>query len=165
MPRPTRFRSSRGCAGARLVRFSCFAGIFDLHEVADLAEHSGERRRLLVLGAAADAAEPERTQGTPMPPGLPDLGASLRDEELGHLAVVLLPAKHPPLWLRLGLCRSFGGGVLGGCLFGGSLLGGSLLDRRGLLNDLRGRSSLFDRRGQPRPPPPPPPPRPGRSTA
>src|SRR6478752_5866589 len=95
MPRPTRFRSSRGCAGARLVRFSCFSGIFDLHEVADLAEHSGERRRLLVLGAAADAAEPERTQGTPMPPGLPDLGPGLRDEELGHLAVVLLPAKPP----------------------------------------------------------------------
>jgi hypothetical protein len=37
-----------------------------------------------VLGAAADAAEPERTQGTPMPLGLPDLGSNLRDENFGH---------------------------------------------------------------------------------
>jgi hypothetical protein len=52
--------------------------------VADLAEHAGEHRGLLVLGAAADPAEPERSQGTPMPLGLPDLGPDLGDEQLGH---------------------------------------------------------------------------------
>src|SRR5579884_92205 len=83
-PRPTRFRSSRGCAGERLERFSCFSGILDLHQVADLAEHAGERRGLLVLGATADAAEPERSQGTAMTLGLSDLGPDLRDAQLGH---------------------------------------------------------------------------------
>jgi hypothetical protein len=60
------------------------SGVLDLHEVANLAEHAGERRGLLVLGATADAAEPERTQSTPVPSGLPDLGPGLRDEQLGH---------------------------------------------------------------------------------
>src|SRR6476619_4589929 len=87
-PRPTRFRSSRGCAGWRLERLSCFSGIglgvLDLHEVADLAEHAGEHRGLLVLGAAADAAEPERSPGTAMPLGQSDLGPDLGDQQLGH---------------------------------------------------------------------------------
>src|SRR5436853_1744769 len=87
MPRPTRLRSSRGCAGERLERFSCLpgiSGVLDLHEVANLAEHAGECRRLLVLGAAADATEPERAQGTAMTLGLPDLGPGLGDLELRH---------------------------------------------------------------------------------
>jgi len=50
--------------------------------VADLAEHAGEHRGLLVLGAATDAAEPECAQGTAMPLGLPDLGSNLRDAQL-----------------------------------------------------------------------------------
>src|SRR5436309_7955698 len=88
MPRPTRLRSSRACAGARLERLSCFSGIglgvLDLHEVTDLTEHAGEHRGLLMLGAAADAAEPECAQGTAMALGLPDLGPDLGDEQLRH---------------------------------------------------------------------------------
>jgi hypothetical protein len=37
-----------------------------------------------MLGAPADATEPECAQGTAMPLGLPDLGPDLRDEQLGH---------------------------------------------------------------------------------
>jgi hypothetical protein len=37
-----------------------------------------------MLGAAADAAQPECAQGTAMPFGLPDLGPDLRDQKLGH---------------------------------------------------------------------------------
>jgi hypothetical protein len=60
------------------------SGVLDLHEVADFAEHSGERRGLLVLGAAADAAEPESAQGTAVALGLPDLGPDLRYPQLCH---------------------------------------------------------------------------------
>jgi hypothetical protein len=71
-----------------LERFSCFSGIgssvLDLHEVADLAEHAGERRRLLVLGAATDPTQPESAQGTAMALGLSDLRPDLRDPEPGH---------------------------------------------------------------------------------
>jgi hypothetical protein len=67
---------------------SCFSGIgsgiLDLHEVANLAEHAGERRGLLMLGAAADATEPECAQGTAMTLGLPDLGPDLRDANSRH---------------------------------------------------------------------------------
>jgi hypothetical protein len=59
-------------------------GVLDLHEVADLAEHAGEHRGLLVLGAAADASEPERSQSTAMPFGLSDLGPDLGDKQLRH---------------------------------------------------------------------------------
>jgi hypothetical protein len=58
--------------------------VLDLHEVANLAEHPGERRRLLVLGAATDTAEPECAQGTAMPPGLPNLRPNLSDAKPGH---------------------------------------------------------------------------------
>src|SRR3954447_12680552 len=87
-PRPARLRSSRGCAGERLEGFSCFSGIgsgvLDLHEVANLAEHFGQRRGLLALGATADATEPESAQGTAMTLGLSDLGPDLRDQQPGH---------------------------------------------------------------------------------
>src|SRR2546423_9788186 len=143
MPRPTRLRSSRACAGERLDRFSCLSGIgssaLDLHEVADLAEHAGEHRGLLVLGAAADAAEPECAQGTAMPLGLSDLGPNLGDAKLGHLRPILLAAKGTALWLLLGSgfgCRlRLRGSLRLDRLFGGCLLRGSLLDNSRLLLD------------------------------
>jgi hypothetical protein len=52
--------------------------------MTDFAEHAGQRRRLLVLGTAADAAEPESAQGTAVALGLPDLGPDLRYPQLGH---------------------------------------------------------------------------------
>jgi hypothetical protein len=52
--------------------------------VANFAEHSGQRRGFLVLGATADATEPESAQRTAMTLGLSDLGPNLRDQQLGH---------------------------------------------------------------------------------
>jgi hypothetical protein len=60
------------------------SGVLDLHEVANLAEHAGERRGLVVLGATADAAEPESAQRTAMALGLSDLGPDLCNPQLGH---------------------------------------------------------------------------------
>jgi hypothetical protein len=60
------------------------SGVLDLHEMTDFAEHAGECRGLLVLGAAADAAEPESAQRTAVALGLSDLGPDLRDAQLCH---------------------------------------------------------------------------------
>src|SRR5436190_24332583 len=83
-----RLRSRREAAGFRFERFSSsgirLAPALDLHEVADLPEHTGEHRALLVLGRAADLAEAERAQRAAMPLALSDLTAGLGDLDLRH---------------------------------------------------------------------------------
>src|SRR5205085_6110043 len=88
MPRPTRLRSRRAAAGFRFERFSS-SGIrvalsFDPHEMADLPEHTGERRALRMLRAAADLAEAERPQRAVMRRRLADCATRLRDLQLRH---------------------------------------------------------------------------------
>src|SRR5581483_1181264 len=82
-PRPTRLRSTRACAGWRFERFSCL-GIFDLHEVTDLPQHACEHRALVVLGGAADLAEPEGAQRAAMALALADLRLDLGELDAGH---------------------------------------------------------------------------------
>src|SRR5262249_41522728 len=84
-PRPSRLRSVRGCAGWRFSSESFFSGIFDLHEVADTAEHAVEHGARLLLDRAADLAEPEGSKSPAMAPALADLAFHLRDAHLGHV--------------------------------------------------------------------------------
>src|SRR2546421_12603642 len=88
MPRPMRLRSRRDAAGFRFERFSSsgirLAPALDAHEVADLPEHTGERRALRVLSRTADLAQPERAQRAAMRGRLPDRATRLRDPELRH---------------------------------------------------------------------------------
>src|SRR5918912_2923302 len=82
MPRPTRLRSRRGEAGLRFERFSsstALAPALDLDEMADLPEHTGEGRALLVLARAADLAQAERAQRAAVRPRLADRATRLRD--------------------------------------------------------------------------------------
>src|SRR5215210_481461 len=76
-----RLRSARFCAGFRLERFRS-SGIFDLHEVAYLPQHTGELRALPVLRGAPDLAQPERAERAAMPLALADLAADLGDLDL-----------------------------------------------------------------------------------
>src|SRR6266487_4437224 len=85
MPRPTRFRSFRLCAGFREVRLSSSA-IVDLHEVPDLAKHACEDRAVVVLGGLADPAEPERAERAAMLLALADLATNLRYPNFRHSA-------------------------------------------------------------------------------
>src|SRR5436309_4518236 len=74
-----RFRFLRGDAGFNEERLS---SVIDPDEVANLSQHTGELRALLVLGRPADLPEPERTQRAAVLRGLADLRANLRDAEL-----------------------------------------------------------------------------------
>src|SRR5947209_15005751 len=85
-----RFRFLRGDAGFREERFS---SVIDPNEVANLSQHTGELRALLVLGRPADLPEPERAQRAAVLRGLADLRANLRDAEL---LSQLLQAPLPP---------------------------------------------------------------------
>jgi hypothetical protein len=84
MPRPTRFRAFRLCAGFSDVRLSCSA-ILDLHQVSNLSKHACEDGPVVVLGGLSDLAEAERSQSPAMPLGLPDLATNLRHANFGHL--------------------------------------------------------------------------------
>src|SRR2546429_9725537 len=88
MPRPMRLRSRREAAGFRFERFSSsdirLAPALDAHEVADLPEHTGERRALRMLCRAADLAQAERAQRAAVGGGLPDRATRLRDLQLRH---------------------------------------------------------------------------------
>src|SRR3712207_2748252 len=64
--------------GTELLRF------LDADEVANLPEHTGEHRALLVLGRAPDLAEAERAQRAAVPLALADLAADLGDADLRH---------------------------------------------------------------------------------
>src|SRR5437588_6520618 len=81
-----RLRSLRAWAGLRLERLSSSAmtssGLLDLHEVADLPEHTGELRALRVLRAAPDLAQPERPQRAAVALALADLRPDLGDPKL-----------------------------------------------------------------------------------
>src|SRR5690242_21727782 len=83
----------RGCAGWRFERLSCFSAtlrpLLDLHEMTHLSKHAVQHRAWLLLGRAADLAQPERAKRPAVLPALPDLGAHLRDANLGHLALLL----------------------------------------------------------------------------
>src|SRR5919201_5969813 len=92
MPRPTRLRFSRACAGLSDERFSSLA-MLDLHEVTDLPKHACEDRALVVLGGLADLSEPERPQRAAVLLGLADLTTYLRYSNLRHRSSVpTLPA-------------------------------------------------------------------------
>src|SRR5688572_22583282 len=98
-PRPTRLRDLRGCAGVRLERFSSSLTALSLldaplisqrshgHEMAYLAQHALQLRRVLVVRAATDLAEAERAQGTEVTIGLTDSTTHLRDLQLAHSLV------------------------------------------------------------------------------
>src|SRR5712691_7402678 len=83
MPRPTRFRSFRLCAGFKEVRLSSSA-IVDLYEVSNLPKHACEDRAVVVLGGLADPAEPERAERAAMLLAVPDLATGLRDSNSCH---------------------------------------------------------------------------------
>src|ERR671937_205373 len=85
MPRPTRLRSLRACAGFIVERLTCSA-ILDLDQVTDLPKHAGERWVLVVLDGAADLAQPERPQRAAVPLRLPNAATNLRYPKLGHHA-------------------------------------------------------------------------------
>src|SRR5919201_1569908 len=95
-----RLRSRRAAAGLRLERFSSsgirLAPALDAHEVADLPEHTDERRALLVLRGAADLAQPERAQRAAVRDGLPDRATRLRDLELRHSSPPRTPSAPRP---------------------------------------------------------------------
>src|SRR3989442_11742337 len=93
MPRPTRFRSFRLCAGFSEVRLRSLA-IVDLHEVADLSQHACEDRAVVVFGGLADPAEPERAERAAVLLALADLATGLSDSDFRHRR------------LRLGLPRA-----------------------------------------------------------
>src|SRR5262249_47853087 len=61
-------------------------GLLDLHEMADLPEHTGEHRPLLVVGGASDLAQPQRPQRAAVPAALADLAPNLGDANLRHCA-------------------------------------------------------------------------------
>src|SRR5205085_3536466 len=88
IPRPTRLRSRREAAGFRFERFSSsgirLAPALDAHEVADLPEHTGERRALRMLCGAPDLAQAKRAQRAAMRGRLPDRATRLRDLQLRH---------------------------------------------------------------------------------
>src|SRR6266702_3738307 len=99
MPRPTRFRSFRLCAGFREVRLSSSA-IVDLHEVPDLAKHACEHRAVVVLGGLADPTEPERAERAAMLLALPDLATNLGYPNFRHRRLRLglgLPWRNLPV--------------------------------------------------------------------
>src|SRR2546428_915023 len=82
-----RLRARRGCAGFRLERESSSAMrslILDLHEVANLPEHTEGLRRVLALDGAADLPEPKRAQRAAMALRLADLASYLGDSKLRH---------------------------------------------------------------------------------
>src|SRR5919197_3463194 len=82
-----RLRSRRGAAGFKFERFSsstALAPALDPHEMADLPEHTGEGRGLLVLARAADLAEAERPQRAAVRARLADGATRLRDLQLRH---------------------------------------------------------------------------------
>src|SRR5437867_374781 len=85
MPRPTRFRSFRLCAGFSEVRLRSLA-IVDLHEVADLSQHACEDRAVVVFGGLADPAEPERAERAAVLLALADLTTNLRYPDFRHSA-------------------------------------------------------------------------------
>src|SRR5438034_10573527 len=90
MPRPTRLRSLRACAGFSDDRFSCSA-ILDPHEVTDLPQHACEDRGLVVLDGLADLAQPERAERAAVLLRLADLATRLGYPNLRHLPSVPLP--------------------------------------------------------------------------
>src|ERR687888_1724537 len=83
MPRPTRLRPARACAGFRLERFSCSL-ILDPDQMADLPKHACKDGPLVMLDAAADLAEAKRPQGTAVLAALPDLATNLGYPDFGH---------------------------------------------------------------------------------
>src|SRR5206468_1326642 len=83
MPRPTRLRSLRACAGFSDYRLSCSA-ILDPHQVTDLPQHACEHRGLVVLDRLADLAQAERTERAAVPLRLADLATRLCDSDLSH---------------------------------------------------------------------------------
>src|SRR3954451_16497185 len=89
-PRPTRLRVFWLWAGFSVVRFSRSA-ILDPHQVAHLAQHACEHRRLVVLHGLADLAQAERAERAAVLLRLADLATRLCDSNLCHL--------------RLGVCR------------------------------------------------------------
>src|SRR5919201_1234473 len=86
MPRPTRLRSLRACAGFIVERLTCSA-ILDLDQMTDLPKHACERRVLVVLDGAADLAQPERPQRAAVPLRLPNAATNLRYPKLRHLSI------------------------------------------------------------------------------
>src|ERR671935_860474 len=84
MPRPTRLRSLRACAGFRFERFRSSGIGVHPYEVTDLPEHTGELRALLVLCGAADLAQPERPERAAVLLALADGATRLGDLHLRH---------------------------------------------------------------------------------
>src|ERR687892_990998 len=89
MPRPTRLRARRFWAGLSDERekssgISCLLRFLDADEMANPTEHTGELRRLGVLGRAADLAEAEGAQRAAMARALADLALHLRNAKLRH---------------------------------------------------------------------------------
>src|ERR671934_1044367 len=98
MPRPTRLRSLRACAGFRLERFRSSGIGLHSHEMADLPEHTGELWALLVLGGAADLAQPERAKRAAVLGALPNRATCLSYPDPRHRSSSLpsLPASPRP---------------------------------------------------------------------
>src|SRR5712691_8013567 len=94
MPRPTRFRSFRLCAGFSEVRLRSLA-IVDLHEVADFSQHACEDRAVVVLGGLADPAEPKRAEGAAVLLALADLATGLGDSDFRHGSPVRGTSRFP----------------------------------------------------------------------
>src|SRR4029453_255793 len=90
MPRPTRLRAVRFCAGFRVERLSSSSGaatsvLLDADEVADFSQHTEGLRSVLALDRAADLAQAQRPESAPVLLGLADLATRLRDRQLRHL--------------------------------------------------------------------------------
>src|SRR5919204_5080920 len=84
MPRPTRLRALRACAGFRFERFRSSGITVHSHEVADLPEHTRELRGLRVLRGAADLAQAERAEGAAVLGALADRATRLGYPQLRH---------------------------------------------------------------------------------
>src|SRR5438094_10214984 len=85
-----RLRARRGEAGLSVDRLSSAGlmdfGLFglDADQMTDLPQHTGELRALISLDGAADLAQAESAQRTPVLCGLADAAAHLRDPQPGH---------------------------------------------------------------------------------
>src|SRR5688572_10637869 len=89
MPRPTRLRARRFWAGLSDERemssgISCLLRFLGADEMANPAQHTGELRRLGMLGRAADLAEAEGAQRAPVARALTDLALHLGNANLRH---------------------------------------------------------------------------------
>src|SRR5439155_23272952 len=89
-----RLRSLRLCAGFSEERFRGSA-IVDLHQVADFPQHACKHRPVVVLGGAADLAEPERAECAAVLLGLADLATDLGNSDSGHRSLARGTSRFP----------------------------------------------------------------------